>query len=170
LNDQLLHDRRGRHHLVHWHSRHPRPTEPRRWRRHESRRRSTVHTHRRRLHSHGRRHTHSRWHHTLRRAKSWRRWRGSSQSTSKLSLIRSLVRHGRSSHAKSSRWSCRWPCTDGQRVVLPRLRGEQSLRIGSVSFPLSILFERVLDRNRFVHEELTVHRFDRRVRRLEICV
>jgi hypothetical protein len=123
-----------------------------------------------RWHSHRRRHTHRRWHHTLRRTKSRRRWRGSSQSTRKLPLVRSLELHRRSSRAKNSRWSWRWPCADRQRVILPRLSSEQPLSVCSVSFSLSVLFERVLDRDGLVHEELTVHGFDGRVRGLEICV
>ena len=125
--------------------------------------RSTVHTDRWRLHSHGGRHTHVRWHHTLRRAESRGRWWRSRQNTRKLPLIRSLVLHRRSSRAKQSRWSWRWPCANRQRVVLPCLSSEQSLGVGSVSFALSVFFERVLDRDGLVHEELAVHRFDRRI-------
>lgn len=170
-NDPLLHDRRGRgrHHLVHRHRRDSRSTKPCWWRRHKTRWRSIVHTHRLGLNSH-RRHAHSRWHQTLRRTESWGWWRRSSQGTRKLPLIRSLEGHGRSGRAKNICWSRRRPSAYGQRVVLPCLSGEQPLCVGSVSFSLSIFLERVLDCDGLVHEELAVHGFDGRVRGFEIRV
>lgn len=129
-----------------------------------------VHRHtRRRRHAHrGHLHRHPLGHDRLlgREPGRGRRLR---ERTGELALVRALeAGHGRAAAEAHGRG--RRARGDGERVVLPRLRGEEAFGGGAVPLALAVLFERVLDRDRLVHEVLPVHRLDRGVRRLEVCV
>jgi hypothetical protein len=108
---------------------------------------------------------HLRLHGHCRKSSRWGRRRG--QSTSELALVRARkARHGlRSAVSRCGRTRCKW-----ERVVLPGLRRQQSFGGCAVTLALSVLFERVLDRDGLVHEELPIHRLDGRVGGFEVRV
>lgn len=115
-----------------------------------------------------------------------RRRRARRKCTGKLPLIRSLIRHARRRYRRRRHRRTRgggWAkCServerrgrraggDGQRVVLPRLRSEETLGRRAVALALPVFLERVLHGDGLVHEELAVHRLDSAVRRLEVGV
>ena len=154
-----LHPHRRSHHSYTW-----RDKAGRRWRRRRELalrvvKRNVGWRRRRHPHRHPHRHRHDRRHDRLLRREP-RRGRGLRQHTGELALIGRLVsRHGRSAGTESDRGG-RGPGSDGQRVVLAGLRGEEPFGGCSVPFALAVLFEGVLDGDGFVHEELAVHGFD----------
>ena len=128
-----------------------------------------VHRHswRRRHHRHSHhwwRHTHLRHlrHNRLLRGESWRR-RRLSKNASELTLVRPLEsRHWRPrSKCNGSGWGS---SSYGESIVLTCLRCKETFCRCSVSFAFSILLERVLDCDGFVHQKLSVHRLHSSVR------
>lgn len=134
-------------------------------------------------HAHWRRPTKAR---RRRRLAHRRRWRARCKCTGELPLIRSLVRHARRRYrrrrhcrTRGGGWAKRSERVerrgrrarrDGQRVVLPRLRSEQTLGSRPVPLALPVFLERVLHGDGLVHQELAVHRLDRAVGGLEVGV
>ena len=138
-------------------------TRRRWWRKPAVHRDSGRRRHHRHSH-HGRRHTHLGHlrHNRLLRGESWRR-RRLSENASELTLVRPLEsRHWRPrSKCNGSGWgsSCY-----GESIVFTRLGCKETFCRCSMSFALSILLERVLDCDGFVHEKLSVHRLHSSVR------
>jgi len=152
-----------------WHHGHTLRVETRRWRRRKSALRSIqLHIRRRgRRHAHLHAHLHRRQD-SLLRSESWR-WRGLREHSSKLALVRPL-KAGHRWPSAESQWGWRWTGCHGQRVVFSCLGGKEAFGGSAMAFALAVLFECILDGNRFVHEELAIHRLNSRVRGLKVRV
>ena len=105
------------------------------------------------------RHPHPhRWHDLLRGESRWRRGRRRRERACKLPLVRPVEAHGARRRARAH----------GERIVLARLRCQETLRARAVPLALAVLLECVLDGDGLVHEELAVHGLDRGVRGFEV--
>lgn len=167
-------ERRGRWGLHHHHRLETRRGRARRLHTH-ARLRRTIHAGRC-----GRPAAHKPWwrhpHHRLLGSEAWGRCDWWCEDTCELALVRyGCVAHrrGRNTTARSAKcayWSGGRTRCYRKSVILPCLSRQQSFGRGAVPLALSVLLERVLDRDSLVHEELVVHLLDCRVCRFEIRI